>query len=126
MEIEAWAANRLADSMADMLTGGYVEVFDLAGQRLAVCPFSGDGFGSSENGSVSANPFPPAVAESDGIQARFEAFAPDGRRVLAGTAGYRDDEPEPEMKFKTRMIVKDADVMIESFVVSIVARDNGA
>jgi hypothetical protein len=50
---------------------------------------------------------------------RFEAFAQSGDRVLAGTAGYKEDQPAPEMKFRTRMILEDADVLVESFVFSL-------
>lgn len=122
MEIETWAANRLAEETGVMLAGGYVDVLDADGTRLARCQFATPPFQSPEEGEVAAYPFPFSVAEADGRAARFEAFAIDGRLVLAGTAGYRDDLPEPEMKFKTRQIVQDADVGIESFVVAVVKK----
>lgn len=122
MEIETWAANRLAEETGAMLAGGYVDVLDAGGILLARCRFADPPFQSPEDGSVAAYPFPFSVADSDGRPARFEAFAFDGRLVIAGTAGYRDDLPEPEMKFKTRQIVQDADVGIESFVVAVVKK----
>lgn len=89
MEIEAWAANRLATEMAFILSGGHVDVFDQNGDRLA----------------------------------RFEARDFDDTLVLTGSAGHKDDRPAPQMKFRTRMIVQDADVMIDSFVFSVVAQE---
>lgn len=123
MDIEAWAANRLAGEMADILAGGYVDVFDAADVRLARCHFADAAFESPLEGAIKANPFKPAVAENDGVPARFAAFDFDGTRVLGGSAGYRDDEPAPQLKFRTRMIVKDADVLVDSFVFSVVAAE---
>lgn len=122
MEIETWAANRLAEETGLMLMGGHVDVLDGDGNRLARCHFADPPFRSPEDGEISAYPFPFSVADADGKPTRFEAFAVDGRRVIAGTAGYRDDVPAPEMKFKTRHIVQDADVGIESFVISVVRK----
>lgn len=119
MQLEIWAANVLAGAMADLLTGGRADVFDSAGVRLAACPFAG--FAKPRNGALSAFPFPPAVAEADGTPTTFVAFDQDGTAVLYGTAGYKDNEPKPEMKFKTRVVVKDADVLIEDFVFSLVS-----
>lgn len=122
MEIETWAANRLAEETGVMLSGGYVDVLDADNVLLARCQFADPPFRDPEEGAVAAYPFPFSIAEADGKPSRFEAFATDGRRVIAGTAGYRDDIPEPEMKFKTRQIVQDADVGIESFVVAVVKK----
>lgn len=119
MELEAWAANRLAGEMASVLAGGYVIVFDAENVRLARCDFADDAFAAPLEGAIAANPFKPGQAKADGVPARFEAFDFDDTRVLAGTAGYRDDQPAPEMKFRTRLLVKDADVMIDSFVFSL-------
>lgn len=121
MQIEAWAANRLAGDMADMLANGYVDVFDHGGMRLARCAFADPAFAAPLAGAVAAHPFKPAVAEADGKPASFAAHDFDGMQVLTGSAGYRDDLPAPEMKFRTRVIVKDADVLVESFVFSLVA-----
>lgn len=119
MEIEAWAANRLAGDMADILAGGYVDVFDPAGVRLARCHFADPAFAAPLEGAVAAHPFKPAVAETDGTPASFTAVDFDGTPVLKGSAGYRDALPAPEMKFRTRTVVKDADVLVESFVFSL-------
>lgn len=125
MELEAWAANRLSSDMAAMLAKGYVVVLDGAGNRLARCDFADDAFGEPLEGAISANPFKPGQAEADGIPARFEAFDFEDTRVLAGTAGYREDLPAPEMKFRTRMLVKDADVLIDSFIFSLAMKTGG-
>lgn len=123
MDIEAWAANRLAGEMADILAGGYVDVFDVADLRLARCHFADEAFAAPLEGAIKANQFKPAVAENDGVPARYAAFDFDGTRVLGGSAGYRDDEPAPQLKFRTRMIVKDADVLVDSFIFSVVAAE---
>lgn len=125
MELEAWAANRLASDMAAMLAKGYVVVLDGDGNRLARCEFADDAFGEPLEGAIAAHPFKPGQAEADGIPARFEAFDFEDTRVLAGTAGYRDDLPAPEMKFRTRMLVKDADVLIDSFIFSLAMKTGG-
>ena len=119
MQLEIWAANVLAGAMADLLAGGRADVFDAAGLRLASCQFAD--FAKPRTGTLTAFPFPPAVAEADGTPATFVAFDQDGTAVLYGTAGYKDADPKPEMKFKTRVIVKDADVLVESFVFSLVS-----
>ncbi|MDQ5880007.1 MAG: hypothetical protein QG638_2744 [Pseudomonadota bacterium] len=72
------------------------------------------------SGAIAAHEFPAAIAEADGTPSRFVALDAVGTEVLSGSAGYRDDQPPPEMKFKTRIIVKDADVLVESFVFSVV------
>jgi len=40
MQLDAWAANTLANVMADLLAGARVEVFDGAGVLLAACAFA--------------------------------------------------------------------------------------
>lgn len=125
MQLEAWAANRMVNEMAAMLAGGYVVVHDAAGKRLARCDFADDAFAEPLEGAIAANPFKPGQAEADGVPARFEAFDFDDTRVLAGTAGYREDLPAPEMKFRTRLLVKDADVLIDSFVFSLAMTTGG-
>lgn len=119
MQIEVWAANLLADHMALALGGGRVDVFDAYDNKLAACQFAEPAFKKADGGAVQANPFPAARGLADGRPARFEAFAASGGRVLTGSAGYRDDIPPPEMKFRTRQIVEDADVIVESFVFSL-------
>lgn len=119
MEIEAWAANRLATEMAFILSNGHVDVFDQNGDRLVRLEFANPAFAAPLNGAVAAYPFKPAIAERDGRPVRFEARDFDDVLVLQGTAGYRNDDPPPEMKFRARTIVQDADVMIDSFVFSL-------
>jgi len=119
MQLDDWAANTLANVMADLLAGGRVEVFDGAGVLLAACAFAAPPFSLAKDGAIAAHPFPPAIAENDGAPATFIARDAAGLQVLAGSAGYRDADPPPEMKFKTRLIVKDADVLVESFVFSL-------
>lgn len=120
MRIETWAANNLADVAADLMSGGRVDVLDEDGVRLASCAFAEPPFSAAAGGAVRANPFPPARADADGRPAGFTAYDADGMAVLSGTAGHKDDDPPPEMKFKTRMIVEDADVLVESFVFSVI------
>lgn len=122
MRLEVEAANILAEAMADLLAGGNVDVFDGAGVLLAVCPFAAPPFNSARDGAVAAHPFPPARGLADGAPARFVAYDADGMAVLEGSAGHKDDPLKPEMAFKARVIVEDADVMIESFVFSIIRR----
>ena len=124
MQIEEWAANVLANAAADLLAGGHVEVYDQEGERLARCPFAALPFADPEDGAIAAHPFPSAIAERDGVPFRFEAIDAIGALALSGTAGYRDDLPAPEMKFKTRRIVEGADVQIESFVFSVITHQN--
>lgn len=119
MRIEIWAADAMAQTTALMLDGGRVDVFDAYGTRLAECPFAAPAFMAPADGAVAVNPFPAARGLADGRPVRFEAFAASGDRVLVGSAGYRDDQPAPEMKFKTRMILEDADVLVESFIFSL-------
>ena len=119
MRIDVWAANHLAQSMALLLDGGRVDVFDAYGNRLAECPLAWPAFNPPADGAVAAHPFPAARGLADGRPVRFEAFAASGDRVLVGRAGYKDDQPPPEMAFKTRMILEDADVLVESFVFSL-------
>jgi hypothetical protein len=119
MQIEVWAADAMAQTMATLLDGGRVDVFDAAGTKLAACLFAVPAFMAPAAGAVVAHPFPAARGLADGRPARFEAFAQSGDRVLVGSAGYRDDAPAPEMKFRTRLIVEDADVLVESFVFSL-------
>lgn len=126
MQIEAWAANRLAGDMADILANGYVDVFDMGGIRLARCHFADPAFAAPFEGAVAAHPFKAAVAEADGVPASFVAHDFEDTRVLAGSAGYRDDMPPPEMKFRTRQVVKDADVLVESFVFSVIREEAAA
>ena len=122
MQIEGWAANVLANGMADLLAGGSVGVFAADGLLLASCVFADPPFKPAREGAIAAHEFPAARAEDDGIPARFVALEAAGTEFLAGSAGYKDDKPAPEMKFKTRIIVKDADVLVESFVFSVVTQ----
>jgi len=117
MQLEPYAANRLADEMAAMLDGGMVEIFDKNGKRLASAKFKG--FQSVQDGVLTGYPFEPAIAENDGVPFRFEAYGQNLRRVLTGTAGHRSDKPKPDMAFKTKQLVKDGDVMIETFIFSV-------
>lgn len=121
MQLDETLANDMAQRAAVRLTGGHVDVYDQAGERLARCLFAANPFAEPEDGAISANPFPSAIAERDGVPFRFEARDAIGELVLSGTAGYREELPAPEMKFKTRRIVEGADVQIESFVFSVVA-----
>lgn len=120
MRLEVEAANILAEAMADIMAGGRVDVFDSAGNLLAECPLAVPPFAGSANGAIAAHPFPAARGLADGAPASFKAFDSDGMAVLEGSAGYKDASPQPEMKFKTRVIVEDADVLVESFVFSLV------
>lgn len=120
MKIETWAANNLADVSADLMSGGHVDVLDEDGVRLASCAFAEPPFSAASGGAVKANPFPPARADADGVPASFVAYDSEGLAVLSGSAGYRDEDPAPEMKFRTRVIVKDADVLVESFVFAVI------
>lgn len=119
MRIEVWAADNMAQAMALMLGGGRVDVYDEFDTKLASCPFAKPAFNGPAAGAIAANPFHAARGLADGRPVRFEAFAESGDRVLVGSAGYKDDQPEPEMKFRTRMIVEDADVLVESFIFSL-------
>lgn len=119
MEIETWAANLLADTTADSLEGGHVDVFDIDGKRLCRCPFAAPAFSDANNGEIKAEPFKTAIADADGTPAYFEAWTESNGRALVGSAGHIDDEPKPEMKFKTRKIIEGADVQIDSFVFSV-------
>ena len=122
MQIEGWAANVLANGMADLLAGGSVGVFAADGLLLASCVFADPPFKPAREGAIAAHEFPAAIAKADGTPARFVALDAAGTEVLSGSAGYRDDQPPPEIKFKTRIIVKDADVLVESFVFSVVTQ----
>lgn len=122
MQLEVETANELAQYMADKLTGGRVDVFDAADTMLARCPFATAAFAPPEEGAIHARPFPPAIALADGKPSRFSAFDNFGTLRLQGSAGYKTDEPTPEMAFKTRQIIEGADVLIESFVFSVVAK----
>lgn len=124
MEIETWAANMLANAMAGKLEGGHINVFDADGKLLSRCPFAIPAFPDADAGSVKANPIPKAIAEADGIPAYFEAWTTADGRALVGSAGYKDDEPKPEMQFKTRKIIEGADVEIESFIFSVAGKIN--
>ncbi len=124
MLLDTSLANDMAQRAAVRLTGGYVEVYDQEGERLARCPFAALPFADPEDGAIAAHPFPSAIAERDGVPFRFEAIDAIGALALSGTAGYRDDLPAPEMKFKTRRIVEGADVQIESFVFSVITNQN--
>ncbi len=121
MQLDETLANDMAQRAAVRLTGGHVDVYDQGGERLARCPFAALPFADPAEGAIVANPFPAAIAERDGVPSRFEARDAIGALALSGSAGYRDDLPAPEMKFKTRRIVEGADVQIESFVFSVVA-----
>ena len=117
MQLEPYAANRLADEMAAMLGNGTVEIYDAAGLRLATAKFKG--FKAPQDGILTGYPFEPSIAENDGVPFRFEAYGQNLRRVLTGTAGHRSDKPKPDMAFKTKQLVKDGDVMIETFIFSV-------
>ncbi len=119
MELEVRTADSVARHTADLLFGGYVEVLDDAGQVLAKCSFAERPFDDPEGGAIAARPLPPAIALRDGRPSAFRAFNAASQQVLSGTAGYKDDTPAPEMKFKTRQIVEGADVLIESFVLAV-------
>ncbi len=120
MQIDEWAANVLANATADLLAGGSVSVFTADGALLASCAFADPPFKAARKGAVTAHEFPAAIAEDDGVPARFVALDAGGTEVLSGSAGHKDDQPAPEMKFRARIIVKDADVLVESFVFSVV------
>lgn len=124
MQLDATLANDMAQRAAVRLTGGHVDVYDQAGERLARCPFAANPFFEPEDGAIAAHPFPSAIAERDGVPFRFEAIDAIGALALSGSAGYREDLPAPEMKFKTRRIVEGADVQIESFVFSVITNQN--
>ena len=120
MQIEVAAANILASAMADLLAGGRVRVIAADGTPLADCDFAAPPFAAPQDGAIAAHPFPTARGLADGRPAGFTAYDADGMAVLSGTAGHKDDDPPPEMQFKTRMIVEDADVLVESFVFSVI------
>lgn len=124
MQLDTSLANDMAQRVAVRLTGGHVDVYDAAGERLARCPFAALPFADPEDGAISAHPFPSAIAARDGVPFRFEARDAIGALALSGSAGYRDDLPAREMQFKTRRIVEGADVQIESFVFSVVTHQN--
>lgn len=125
MQLEVWAANELAGTMAARLAGGHVAVLDAGKAVLARCHFAEPAFDAPEDGAIAAFPFPPAIGLRDGVPDSFDAIAADGRRAFSGSAGYRDDFPRPEMVFRTRQILEGADVLVESFVFSMVL-DDGA
>lgn len=125
MQLDADTANDMLEVIAARLTGGYVDVFE-SETRLVRCHFAADPFQPPEEGRLTANPFPPGQAEVDGTPQSFVACRADGTPVLAGSAGYKDDEPKPEMTFKTRRIVQGADVPIEEFVFSLALRTGQA
>ena len=99
---------------------GFFDGADHGVVRLASCAFAEPPFSAAAGGAVKANPFPPARAYADGVPASFVAFDSEGLAVLSGSAGYREEDPAPEMKFRTRVIVKDADVLVESFVFAVI------
>lgn len=123
MELDVMAANAAAAAVTQFLIDGYVDVLDVAGNCLARCRFADPAFAEPKDGACAASPFLPAIAEADGKPARFEAYDVIGHRVMAGTAGYKDDQPVPEMAFKTRQIIEGADVLVESFIFSVAQRD---
>ena len=123
MQLEVDTANAMLEVTAARLAGGYVDVFE-SETRLVRCHFAADPFQPPEEGRLTANPFPPGQAETDGTPQTFIACRADGTPVITGTAGYRDDEPKPEMAFKTRRIVAGADVPIEEFIFSLVLKTN--
>ena len=100
--------------------GGSIDIFDAAGTLLAAAEFAAPPFATPQAGAIAAHPFPPARGLADGPPARFVAYDADGMAVLEGSAGHRDDPLKPEMKFRTRVIVEDADVFVESFVFSVI------
>ena len=122
MQLEIDTANEFAQWVADKLTGGRVDVYDAAETLLASCPFAAAAFAPPEEGAIHARPFPPAIALADGKPSRFSAFDKAGTLRLQGSAGFKTDEPTPEMAFKTRQIIEGADVLVESFVFSVVAK----
>lgn len=126
MQLEAWFANGLAQYAADQLEGGHIDVYDKGAKHLAHCPFAAGAFLLPQDGAITASPFPPAIALRDGVPARFEAIDASGSKVLSGSAGFKSDDPPPEMKFKTRRIVAGADVMIDSFVFSVCRKKDSA
>ena len=119
MQLEVAAANILATAMADLLAGGRVRVRAADGTSLADCDFASPPFAAPQDGAIAAHPFPPARGLADGRPAGFTAYDASGKAVLSGTAGHKDDDPPPEMQFRTRMIVEDADVLVESFVFAV-------
>ena len=122
MQIEVAAANILATAMADLLAGGRVRVIAADGTPLADCDFASPPFAAPQDGAIAAHPFKPARGLADGRPAGFTAYDAAGKAVFSGTAGHKDDDPPPEMKFKTRMIVEDADVLVESFIFSVIRK----
>lgn len=112
-------ANDQAAHLGRRLDGGTATIIDAAGVALAVCRFSSPAFADPAQGKALARPIVPGIGLADGAPVRFEAFDAAGAFVLSGTAGHKDAAPAPEMKFKVRTIVRDADVPIESFELSV-------
>lgn len=112
-------ANDQLSSLAARLDGGIARIFDRAGTELAACAFATPAFMAPAKGRAQANPLQVGLGLADGAPDSFEAYDADGGIVLAGSAGHHLDEPAPEMKFRVRQIVQDADVVIENFEISI-------
>lgn len=112
-------ANAQIGDIAARLSGGRSIVFDDAGNELVSCAFAEVAFQPAKDGKASANPMKTGIATADGAPSSFEAYDRNDQIVLAGSAGHRDADPKPEMRFKVRQIVQDADVDIESFEISI-------
>jgi len=112
-------ANDALDGVTKRLNGGSAIIFDASGNELASCSFSAKAFTEAKQAIAKAFPLTVGVAIADGVPTSFEAFDPNGQIILAGTAGYKDNIPKPEMRFKVRRIVQDADVSIDAFEISI-------
>lgn len=119
MMLAEQVANDQVALMASRLDSGRAVVLNAAGIELVSVDFAAPAFPAPTNGRALANPLRVGIASADGIPKSFEAYDASGRIVLAGTAGHRDDDPEPEMRFKVRQIIRDADVIVEFFELSI-------
>lgn len=119
MNLAEDVANDALDGVTRRLNSGSAIIFDAAGNELASCSFAALAFAESKQGIAKAFPLTVGGALADGVPTSFEAFDPNGQIVLAGTAGYKDNIPKPEMRFKVRQIVQDADVSVDAFEISI-------